>query len=64
MNIITYGSKNARHSDCAKNGRQERIDALGGWSAVQGAGRRYGAGYTLEQKRLWLHRIAVDPKAD
>jgi integrase len=42
----------------------ELLDALGGWSAVQGAGRRYGAGFTLEQKRLWLKRIAVCYKAD
>lgn len=37
----------------------ELLDALGGWSAIQGAGRRYGAGYTLEQKREWLQKIAV-----
>jgi integrase len=42
----------------------ELLDALGGWSAVQGAGRRYGAGFTMEQKRIWLQRIAVGPKAD
>jgi len=43
----------------AKECPLELLDALGGWSNVQGAGRRYGAGYTLEQKRLWLERIAV-----
>lgn len=37
----------------------ELLDALGGWSAIQGAGRRYGAGYTLEQKREWLQKIEV-----
>lgn len=37
----------------------ELLDALGGWSVVQGAGRRYGAGYTLEQKEHWLGKIAV-----
>jgi integrase len=37
----------------------ELLDALGGWSAVQGAGRRYGAGFTMEQKRLWLEKIAI-----
>jgi integrase len=37
----------------------ELLDALGGWSAVQGAGRRYGVGFTTEQKRLWLKKIAV-----
>ena len=37
----------------------ELLDALGGWSVVQGAGRRYGAGYTLEQKRFWLEKIAA-----
>jgi integrase len=42
----------------------ELLDALGGWSAVQGAGRRYGAGFTMEQKRLWLKRIAVCTEAD
>jgi integrase len=42
----------------------ELLDALGGWSAVQGAGRRYGAGFTMEQKRSWLQRIAVCFEAD
>ena len=42
----------------------ELLDALGGWSAVQGAGRRYGAGFTIEQKRSWLQRIAVCFEAD
>ena len=37
----------------------ELLDALGGWSAVQGAGRRYGAGYSLDQKKEWLQRIAI-----
>jgi integrase len=37
----------------------ELLDALGGWSNIQGAGSRYGTGYTLEQKRLWLTRIAI-----
>lgn len=37
----------------------ELLDALGGWSNVQGAGRRYGVGHSLEQKRIWLERIAV-----
>lgn len=37
----------------------ELLDALGGWSVVQGAGRRYGAGYTLEQKRFWLDKIVI-----
>ena len=37
----------------------ELLDALGGWSAVQGAGRGYGAGFTLEQKRQWLEKIAL-----
>lgn len=37
----------------------ELLDALGGWSSVQGAGRRYGSGYSLEQKRDWLLRIKV-----
>lgn len=37
----------------------ELLDALGGWSAVQGSGRRYGAGFTMAQKRLWLEKIAV-----
>lgn len=35
----------------------ELLDALGGWSTVQGAGRRYGSGYSLEQKREWLLRV-------
>lgn len=39
----------------------ELLDALGGWSAVQGIGRRYGEGYTLEQKREWLQKIAIVP---
>jgi hypothetical protein len=34
----------------------ELLDAPGGWSAVQGAGRRSSAGFTIEQKRLWLER--------
>jgi integrase len=42
----------------------ELLDALGGWSAVQGAGRRYGAGFTMQQKRSWLQRIAVCSEAD
>ena len=42
----------------------EPLDALGGWSAVQGEARRYGAGFTIKQKRSWLQRIAVGPKAD
>jgi integrase len=37
----------------------ELLDALGGWSVVQGAGSGYGAGFTLEQKRLWLEKIAA-----
>lgn len=40
----------------------ELLDALGGWSVVQGAGRRYGSGYTLEQKRHWLAKIAICPE--
>ena len=39
----------------------ELLDALGGWSAVQGAGRRYGTGYSLDQKRGWLEKIAIQP---
>ena len=39
----------------------EPLDALGGWSAVQGAARRYGAGFTIKQRRSWLQRIAVGP---
>ena len=39
----------------------ELLDALGGWSTVQGAGRRYGAGYSLDQKREWLQKIAIPP---
>jgi len=39
----------------------ELLDALGGWSAVQGAGRRYGAGYSLDQKKEWLQKIAIPP---
>ena len=42
----------------------ELLDELGGWSAEQGAGRRYGAGFTMEQKRLWLERIALCYEAD
>lgn len=42
----------------------ELLDALGGWSAVQGAGRRYGNGFTMEQKRSWLLRIAVCSEDD
>ena len=42
----------------------ELLDAMGGWSAVQGAGWRYGAGFTMEQKRFWLQRIAVCFEAD
>jgi integrase len=42
----------------------ELLDAMGGWSAVQGAGRRYGAGFTMEQKRFWLQRIAACYEAD
>jgi integrase len=37
----------------------ELLDALGGWSNVQGAGSRYGTGYTVEQKRNWLEKTAV-----
>lgn len=37
----------------------ELIDALGGWSSVQGAGRQYGYGYKISQKREWLERIAI-----
>lgn len=42
----------------------ELLDALGGWSVIQGAGRRYGSGYTLEQKRLWMEKIAVGSEAE
>lgn len=42
----------------------ELLDALGGWSVVQGAGSGYGAGFTLEQKRVWLGKIAVATDAD
>lgn len=37
----------------------ELLDALGGWSIVQGAGRRYGTGFSLGQKRYWLDKIAI-----
>lgn len=37
----------------------ELIDALGGWSAVHGAGSGYGAGFTLEQKRIWLEILRI-----
>lgn len=37
----------------------ELLDALGGWSAIQGAGRRYGEGYNLNQKREWLLKMAI-----
>lgn len=42
----------------------ELLDALGGWSNIQGAGRRYGAGYTMHQKREWLHRIAIETDSE
>lgn len=37
----------------------EMIDGLGGWSSIGTAGARYGRGYGLEHKRLWLERIAL-----
>lgn len=37
----------------------EFLGTLGGWSVVQGAGSGYGAGFTLEQKRLCLEKIAT-----
>jgi len=41
----------------------ELLDALGGWSNVQGSGRRYGEGFSLEQKRKWLEKIAVQSQS-
>lgn len=38
----------------------EMIDALGGWSSIGTAGSRYGRGFSLEHKRHWLERIALD----
>ena len=38
----------------------ELLDALGGWSVVQGVGSGYGAGFTLDQKRHWLEKIAIN----
>lgn len=43
------------------HGPVELLDALGGWSGAQGVGRRYGAGYSLDQKREWLQKIATPP---
>ena len=33
------------------------IDQIGGWRSVGDVWARYGEGYGLEQKRIWLEQI-------
>ena len=37
----------------------ELIDALGGWSSIGTVGVSYGRGYSIDQKRRWLEKIAI-----
>ena len=37
----------------------DMIDQMGGWRSVGGVGARYGQGYRLEQKRMWLIRVSL-----
>ena len=32
----------------------DMIDQIGGWRSVGAVGARYGEGYGLEQKRMWM----------
>ena len=37
----------------------DMIDQIGGWRSVAGVGARYGEGYDLEQKGIWLRAILL-----
>ena len=37
----------------------DMIDQIGGWRSVGGVGVRYGEGYSLEQKRIWVKADSV-----
>lgn len=39
----------------------ELIDQLGGWASIGTVGSSYGLGYTLDQKRRWVEKIARKP---
>jgi len=37
----------------------EMIDQIGGWSSVNTAGSKYGAGYSVEQIREWMEQVKI-----
>lgn len=37
----------------------ELIDQIGGWRTVGGVGVRYGRGYSIEQVRSWMEKVAL-----